>query len=68
MQPAAWATRALGASARPLTVRDALVAEMSLPRFLAPSAVARADASLLASAGVGALDAPTRFTPAPSTV
>jgi uncharacterized protein YfaS (alpha-2-macroglobulin family) len=38
----AWSQRAVGSLARPLTVRDPVVADLTLPRFLAPGDAAQA--------------------------
>ncbi|MFP4519154.1 MAG: alpha-2-macroglobulin family protein, partial [Oceanicaulis sp.] len=42
----AWSETGLGAAAQPMTVRDAVAAELILPRFLAPGDTALATASL----------------------
>jgi hypothetical protein len=42
----AWSRTGLGAGARPITVRDAVPAELILPRFLAPGDVAEATVTL----------------------
>lgn len=42
----AWSRTGLGAGSRPLTVRDAVPAELILPRFLAPGDTAEATVSL----------------------
>lgn len=49
----AYDTKAVGSASRPLTVRDDIVADLTLPRFLAPGDRARATLSLHDAGGDG---------------